>query len=549
MKNSEPLTETVHTKSKLPLAVTVGYSGPRSWFSTKDHPHLDPAKFQTAATGWLRTRLSSLPSELGFADHHFLTGISQIAIGGDHAFTTACGELGIPQIISLPQPSDAYLAALGSSAPDFTEEEKQQSRALLASPHIIQERVVAEVADRYARFEETNIELVRESDILIAMVKEGEDGKRGGTWDVIHQAARWNTPVLVVTVGMEHGAPTFRSEWEETSAPEKSCYRPPLHPEVIGDLPGPGTGASPIPAKDTYFAAIKDHSSAESKRFRGFFQNAAMVIIGTHFLATVCAVLALVLIKKPFGENYYSILMVFLAIELVLLLGGYFYHQRLHKSEASSMWAMNRLLSEIARSAIAFGKYHVGFAHLRILDLPASLHPLLRTMEILQLRETRSDTCTDWKDCRDSYVERRLTAPGAQLDFYSKSAATAKRQTHLAHNVFTWAARIAIAATALKLAWIAFHLPGIDFSKAFLGFFGVLSPVAAVAALSLAAAHDLEARSHTFKEMHAFLKRQADLLGKATSEREFSNLLTETESRLLGETATWYSRRSFTGVA
>mgnify|MGYP000976757635 CR=1 FL=1 len=31
--------------------------------------------------------------------------------------------------------------------------------------------------------------------------------------------------------------------------------------------------------------------------------------------------------------------------------------------------------------------------------------------------------------------------------------------------------------------------------------------------------------------------------------RAFSSLLTETESRLLGETVTWFSRRTFIGIA
>ena len=49
--------------------------------------------------------------------------------------------------------------------------------------------------------------------------------------------------------------------------------------------------------------------------------------------------------------------------------------------------------------------------------------------------------------------------------------------------------------------------------------------------------------------MHAFLTRQAGLIKAATSEREFAKILNGTESRLLGETVTWFSRRSSTGVA
>ena len=539
----------------LPLAVTVGFSGPRSWYSYRDYPDLDPSVFQEAAAEWLKNRLVSLPAELGLAGHHFLTGISQIALGGDHAFTAACRDLGIPQIVSLPQPSDAYLEARSSSAPDFTEDQKQQARDLLASPHIIQEKVASEVADRHARFEETNIELVRQSDILIAMVKPGDSGKPGGTWDVIQQAVRWGTPVLVVTVHLEDGEPSFAAEWEENTAPGKSCYRPPFHPEVIDSLPETKIPTTPagVPERDAYFTAIKTHASAESKRLSGFFQNAAWTIIGTHFFATVCAVLALVLIKDFLGKAYYPAIILFLVIELGLLVWGYLRHHRLHDSETASCWAMNRLLSEVARSAIAFWRYHVGFAHLWRLNLPAVLNPLLRTMEILQLRETRANTCADWQDCRDTYLKTRLTDPRMQLDFYYMESEKADRRYHLTHKVFIRASLLAIAATALKLlfilAYLVFHIDGIHFAKALLGFFGVLCPVVAVAALSLAAANDLEARSHTFKEMHDFLTRQAALINAATSEREFAKLLNETEPRLLGETVTWFSRRSFTGVA
>ncbi len=540
----------------LPLAVTVGFSGPRSWYSYPDHPDLDSGCFQEAATAWLKSRLATLPAELNLGDHHFFTGISQISIGGDHAFTVACRDLGIPQIISLPQPSDSYLNAHGSTGPDFTPEEKLQSLALLASSHIIREKVAAEVADRHARFEETNIELVRQSDILIAMVKPGEMGKPGGTMDVIEQAKRWNTPVLIVTVSLDGTTPSFRETWEETTAPGKSCFRPPVHPEETENLslPDQDESKSTIPAKDPYFATIKNHTSAESRRFSGFFQNAAKIIIGTHFAATVCAVLALILFKNyPTPFFYYTLLIIFLTTELGLLIYGYLYHHRLHKSEAASRWALNRLLSEVARSAIAFGNYHAGFAHLWTLNLPASVQPLIRTMEILQLRETRIRTCDDWSDCRNAYLETRLTAPRAQLEFYAKSAAKADRQYENAQKIFTYSARSAIAATTLKLlfilCYVLFHHSDIAFAKAVLGFFGVLLPVIAVAALSLAAANDLEARSHTFKEMHTFLTRQAELIKNASSEREFSKLLTETESRLLGETVTWFSRRSFTGVA
>jgi len=85
-------------------------------------------------------------------------------------------------------------------------------------------------------------------------------------------------------------------------------------------------------------------------------------------------------------------------------------------------------------------------------------------------------------------------------------------------------------------------------SVAILGCFAIIYPVIAVAALSLAAAFDLEAKKHTSEERVAFLERQTGLLESAATAREFAKLLIETESRLLGETVNWHARRSFAGV-
>lgn len=536
--------------NSLPLAVTIGFSGPRTWFSHQDYPDISLSDFQNQVVMWLTSQMASLRTELGLTENHFFTGISQIAIGADHAFTSACRDLGIPQIISLPQPSDAYLDARGESTADFSPEEKRQSLALLASPHIIQERVVSNSADRYARFEETNVELVRQSDIIIAMVKPDTTGKRGGTWDVIDLANRRDLPVLVVTVSVENHLPIFTAAWAK-----KDAVLLPKLPQTLSAVACEEITSQGIPTKDAYFGVLKNHCSKEADRFSKSFQSAARMIIGTHFIATVCAVTALLLWKGYFAEPlFYSTLAALLLLELFLLVKGYRIHHTLHRNEAASRWAMNRLLSEIARSAIAFGKYHVGFDHLWQLNIPETIHPLLRTMEILQLRETRTRTCDDWQDCRNAYLAKRLVGPKAQIEFYATASAKAKHQYHTAHRIFTFASRAAIAATGFKLILVivvalsAGHLHP-DLWKALLGFFGVLFPVVAVAALSLAAANDLEARAHTFSEMHTFLLRQAELLENATSEREFSQLLTETESRLLGETVTWFSRRSFTGVA
>lgn len=547
------------------MAVTVGFSGPCSWFSKEDHPDADPAVFQEAAEVWLTARLKALPEELGLFHHHFLSGISQIAVGGDHAFTAACKKLGIPQRISLPQPSDVFLSAVGSNGPDFSDDEKKEAITLLASPHIIQETVASGAASRDARFEETNIELVRQSDVIIAMLK-----PTGGKWtrDLVKRAKRWGIPVLEVAVSVQDGKPFFSGKWNGVEETLRDPFKAPHVPEVLHDVTLEGETSKPhaIPAKLEYFTRLKTHCSNESERLSRFFKQSAWLIISRHFYASACAVLSLVLIAGffPADSYYYSTLAVILVFEIGFLIHGYRRHRAHHDSEAGALWAMNRLLSEVARSAIAFGQYHMGFAHLWQLNLPGETRPLLRTMEILQLRETRLQTCADWTNCRDTYLKTRLIGnsadfktrrkeKSAQLNYYRGEFTTAKRKYRLAHKVFTIASLSAIAATTLKFTVVVVMCFDHEFHpyifKAVLGFLGVMLPVVAVAALSLAAAKDLEARSHTFKEMHRFLIHQSKLIANAQSEREFSKLLNETESRLLGETVTWFSRRTFTGIA
>jgi hypothetical protein len=82
-----------------------------------------------------------------------------------------------------------------------------------------------------------------------------------------------------------------------------------------------------------------------------------------------------------------------------------------------------------------------------------------------------------------------------------------------------------------------------------MGTLAIVMPVLAAAALSLAAAMDLEAQEHTYRGMLAFLRQQENNLAAAASEGDCRALVLETDSVLLGETANWFSRRSFSSVA
>jgi hypothetical protein len=66
--------------------------------------------------------------------------------------------------------------------------------------------------------------------------------------------------------------------------------------------------------------------------------------------------------------------------------------------------------------------------------------------------------------------------------------------------------------------------------------------------LSWAAAGDLEGRAQTFVEVKEFLDVQLNRFGAAPSERQFTELVRETETRLPGENLNWYWRRAFASV-
>jgi hypothetical protein len=140
------------------------------------------------------------------------------------------------------------------------------------------------------------------------------------------------------------------------------------------------------------------------------------------------------------------------------------------------------------------------------------------------------------------------------MAYYRKAAEKAGRKLRWAHRIFFFASLAAMACTGTKVAvklglisCLPYH--AVQPVGDILGALAVFFPVVAVAALSLAAALDLEARAQTYRDMHNFLERQDNRLRVASTRAEFVRLLNETEARLLGETATWYGRRAFTGVA
>lgn len=537
-------TDSVVTPGKLPVVVQLGFAGSRQLFAEDGLSKEQEDAFLATIEAHLTERLRRLPVDLHLGKRHFLCGISQVAIGGDTLFTRACRALEIPQRILLPQPLDEYLTATGSEGErDFSDDEQRTARELLTSPHVIHERVVSDAPDRHSRFEDVNLEIVRVSDVLVCLRRADVAGKTGGTSHLLELAVRYRRHILDIQVSIQDGKPKFAETWHY----EGDFTPPQLPPEIdAATLRLPSRPGSALPSVADFCGMLRKFTSSKSIEHRQLFKRAALVIIGAHVAATMLAVAVLLI----HGAGLVPWL---LSGEMALLAGGFLMHFRLHHSRASRVWALSRLVSEVSRSVRAAGEVHLYLSYLFWLPFPPGIRPLLRTMNVLHLRSTRPKQEEPWQPKRDRYVWGRFRDPvNGQLVFYSRSLAKARRGLLCARTTFYACSFSAMSATLLKLFVLCHCLP-MTYGRedAWANLFGALAivmPVLAVAALSLAASFDLEALVQTYGETLQFLEKQEGYLSGATSEREFSKLLIGTEGVLLGETATWASRRSFKEV-
>jgi hypothetical protein len=547
--------------SNLPLVVQLGFTGSRYFVPADRRGKVDEVAFNKEVMEYLFERLSELPTVLGLSERSFICGVCQLAIGGDTFFVQACQRLGIPVRIFLPEPPDVFFE-MEDDVPDFAPAQKEQGKAILESPDVIQLRVIGEALIRDARFQQVNHEMARVSDLIVCLVRKDAKWNPGGSLAMLERARVRQRTVLKITVGEEHGHPTFTPEWID-----KEHFVAPHPPELLAHAE-PST-APPLPIKpsiDAFVTRLREESRVWADRFRNRFTFFATTIIGTHVVATLLALFALGLPHEFVGLPW------LLGVELSLLLVGFGVHWWMHHSHVIQNWSNQRLIEQIASSVDAVGENHVPLDHFFNLPLPDDFRSLMRTLNVLHLSSTRRVTSA-WEARRDTYVKERVDDQAA---YYQRTSGRAEKQLKFFHYAFMFFSFIAILATGTKLGLWVLERPGAtahnsastgdehsehaeetphhdahssDLTTKTLGSIAVFLPVLAVAAMSIAAAHDLEGRIHTYNDIESFLERQRKALLAASCEGDFVRLLTETESRLLGETANWFSRRSFTGVA
>lgn len=523
-----------------PLVLHVGFAGSRYLYDASVQPTVNQDELAKLATETLREWLPKLLGMMGFPEGSIVCGVSQAAIGADTAFIHVCQDLDYPQRILLPQERSTYLTAVGSNgSPDFTAAERGEAETLLESRHIIEESVVANAPDRRARFEQVNMEIVRESDVLVCLVNKDAEKKRGGSLDAVAKATHRGIPVLQLEITFDSvGHAQIKGKCDGFPASQ-----PPPVPSILRRM----QASSDLSSLDTYTKALKTVASSTARRRQFLFKSSAFIVVGAHVLATILAVIALAFHPEAVGLS--------LAIgELALLMVGFGLHRWIHRSHAAAEWALARLVAEIVRSISALRGIRNPLRYLMDLPLPASLRLLVRTLNVLHLRDARNAPYKSWeKRCAKYRDERLWNLKSGQIPYYRLSLASANKRLRLAQRAFYGASSAAFLTVLLETivtgGWTIELKPEVQHDAAnVFGTMAIVLPVLAVAALSLAASFDVEARVATYSEMLEFLASNDDSLKSVTSEQEFISLALETERRLLGETVGWHSRRAFAVV-
>lgn len=312
-------TATADSHSLLLCVVQVGFAGSRRLFDASIGVEIQ-ANLEQQLQSLLMERLKSLSlptAPLMLGPQHFLCTISQLAVGADTLLTRACKSLDIPQRLFLPQHPQEFLAASNSDGiADFNDVQRAEAEALIESPHIIQVRVVSQSSDRHIRFEESNLEILRVSDVIVCLMRADADAtaQRGGASDLLERAVRRGRPTLELRVKVRDGHVLLDETWhlpraiaaplstetgeepETIKARHPTVWNPPHLPGVIERSTRAPRSSSMValPHVKDYCGSLKDFASKHARGRQRFFKAAAAIVIFTHVTATLFATLAMI---------------------------------------------------------------------------------------------------------------------------------------------------------------------------------------------------------------------------------------------------------------
>jgi len=553
---------------KHPCVIQIGFAGARNLYEGLDlsKEERDPDSLVLNELKQILEKDGYIWNKLGLQDHHFFSGVSQMAIGGDFLFSRACGEVinKIPHQVVLPLHRKGFLNDRSESddSPDFSDEQKKQAVNLLDSCHVISELCVAGSSSRHDRFEEVNLHILRVSSIIIGIYPETKIGRSGGTRELMQAAKRQGRYVVELVLSSEDGKlRTSGPKWFQSKLNIKSDNRLSLNSGIKeGKLNGTKKYSRLFPHLinlESAAASAKTGASDSSKSKKDKFERAARLILVAHVLATVMATAGLVIkYCSPLDSwmSYPKIIMSLLIAEIILLLRGYYVHHQLHKELVTAEWSQNRVIAELCRSILrGASKTKSKLNYLFELPFDSSLRSLNRTfyvLNLIRLKEANQNAFNS--NTAQEYVKTRLLeptpkkSPKGQIPYHESREKKNKRTFNVYSKLFQILTLFAITAVFAKLLLKVFHVesPSWIFSG-----IAILFPVIAVAILSWAHILDSEGRHQSHEQTKEMAEVMAERIRNAESEMEFIQLVDITERRLLMETLEWESRTKNKGVA
>ena len=518
----------------LPVAVHVGFAGIRAIDSENGHlQQLCNKQFEAVFKKITETLADRRP---------LFCGISQIAKGADTLFTEFCRAQGYLQKIYLPQSLSFFLQATGSSGPDLSDKEKTRAKELSRSEHIIQIQTVSSSDDRHTRFEETNFEILKSSDVIICLINEpAKEGRKGGTYELLERAKNHKTPLFVIRYDAE--SKSFCTEIEEYNL-EKLC--PFRLPDQLSK-PIPQDKQQSVETLEGFVTVSKEITSEKAGTEKKKYENSVAVITWTHVIATSLAVITVFLSSVFENDLPLWLAIVLLVVELMLLITGFRYHNKFHHSKVTQTWAINRLISEINRSIVNVKIAHIDISYLRKISFSDNLIPLLNTLDVLYLKDLKGSPVEDCESIRKTYVDNRLSGSKGQLTYYQSNLEkeSAKQDTYTI--LFKTFSILAMVAILIKIVIKYYHLE--DHFVALMTAIIVIFPVVAVAVMSINISKDLEERQSTFRENIDYLTNIKTLLENANTITECQYLILKAEQKMLSEVVSWFNRMYYRKVA
>lgn len=489
-----------------------------------------------------------------------------VAAGADIETAEVARELGIPIHLIIPTPISRFCEDFGGDLTEYWPRAERLIEDAQDEQHSGSFRVANGSASAPDCYHDATIQMVRSTDLLIA-VWNGEPALGlGGTREFIEEAGRLEIPVALINPAT-NDAPQFVGNWRNWPQPDAVISK--LNKDVFGErsMPVVPTDGSSQRDPNAVFTMLDEAANRFGKNFRGRLWKSVIL----HFLAGILAAFTAsfsplfhdshssesveastigatehtqaregdskeghpILSKENIPKMLTIVELIFVSIALYLMAKSVLSHDH-HK------WRRARFAAELIRSARP---------SLRHLD---PLRPMIGRHEPDWRRFSLSTTLaahnqsrltSSLEEQKASYLKDRICD---QRDHYfGKVQPTAKIRNHvlsrLGLTMSVAAPFLILFALILKCVISSGTIDGSKTLLFFVAFLPIVLPLTAGVATTLVVATDVGRRAERYRNLGERLDQLARIIPGIRTPTAFSSVVAETEEILLDELIEWYA--------